>query len=410
VIDSMKSPASPIVLDPLLARQLSRVGATVDGPPSHETWSKLVRSINDHYRHAAEDRALLTRSMEISTSELEELRRRVERQRDQLRIAMLGVSDALAMFEGLARTGVELDRAAIESAKTEFSVRLADAFAVEGDDDDTTAELSGIRTNLVRLADQLIRLLASTAAKAALDRELSVARTVQQLLVPPTETVTGSVLRVASHFQPAAECGGDWWGFYMLPGGRDLVVVGDVMGHGIASAIMTGVAKAACELACHMLGEALAPEELLRLMNVAFCRSAQQRMMMTCCAALFDKDLGIATVAGAGHPFPYLVRDGVVQPIAAQGQPFGAELGAAYEAVDLEIRPKDLFVFYTDGLVERENAPGEQFSERRLRAACQRASSGGAPAVRDSIVQALNDFAGSKSAGDDITLVVSSVP
>jgi phosphoserine phosphatase RsbU/P len=406
----MKSPASPMVLDPLLARQLSRVGATADSPPTEETWAKLVRSINDHYRHAADDRALLTRSMEISTSELEELRRRVERQRDQLRIAMLGVSDALAMFEGLARTGGELDRSMIEAAKTEFSVRLADAFAVEGDDDDTTAELSGIRTNLVRLADQLIRLLMSTAAKAALDRELAVARTVQQLLVPPSETVQGSILKVASHYLPASECGGDWWGFYMLPGGRDLVVIGDVMGHGIASAIMTGAAKASCELGCHVLGEALTPGELLRLMNVAFCRSSQQRMMMSCCAALFDRPAGTVSVAGAGHPFPYLLRDGSLQPLAVQGQPFGADLNAAYDAVTLPLHSRDLFVFFTDGLVERENTAGEQFSERRLRAACQRAYLSGAPAVRDSIVQTLSDFAGPKAAGDDITLVVASAP
>lgn len=405
----MKSQASPIALDPLLARQLSRVGATADAPPTEETWARLVRSINDHYRHAADDRALLTRSMEISTAELDELRRRIERQRDQLRIAMLGVSDALSMFEGLARTGGELDRAAIEGAKTEFSVRLADAFAIEGDDGETTAELSGIRTNLVRLADQLIRLLASTAEKAALDRELAVARTVQQLLVPASDAVTGAVLQVASHFQPASECGGDWWAFHALSGDRDLVVLGDVMGHGIASAIMTGAAKAACELGCHVLGDRLAPGDLLRLMNVAFCRSAQQRMMMSCCAALFDRAAGVVSIAGAGHPFPYLLRDGALTPLAVHGQPFGADPHASYEETELPLRSNDLFVFFTDGLVERESPASEQFSDRRLRAACQRASLLGSAAVRDAVVQALIDFAGPAPAGDDITLVVASV-
>src|SRR5689334_6887341 len=149
----MKSPASALSLDPLLARQIARIGATTEAPPTIEGWAKLLRSINDHYRHMSDDRSLLTRSMELSTAELEQLRVRIERQRDQLRIAMIAVSDALTMFEGLARVGESLDRAAVESAKGEFSVRLAEAFAVEGDDSmDTTAELSGIRTNLVRLA------------------------------------------------------------------------------------------------------------------------------------------------------------------------------------------------------------------------------------------------------------------
>ncbi len=406
----MKSSVAPNALDPLLVRQLTRAGATPESPPDAETWAKIIRSINDHYRHTSDDRALLTRSMEISTSELEELRHRVEKQRDQLRIAMLGVSDALSMFEGLARPGAELDMTRISSAKTEFAVRLADAFAVEGEGDDTTAELSGMRTNLVRLADQLIRLLTSTAEKAALDRELAVARTVQQLLVPPSETVSGAVLSAAGHFQPAAECGGDWWGFYELPEGRDLVVIADVIGHGIASAIMTGVAKAACELSCHMLGPQLTASELLSLMNVAFCKSAQHRMMMTCCAAIFDRTSGVVSIAGAGHPFPYLVRDGMIQLLAVHGQPFGEDLGATYESMELSLNARDLFVFFTDGLIERENEAGEQFAERRLRSACQRAAPLGATAVRDAIVQTCNDFAGSKPAGDDITLVVAGVP
>lgn len=406
----MKSPASPLTLDPLLARQLARAGANAEAPPATEAWLKLLRSINDHYRHAADDRALLTRSMEISTAELDELRRRVEKQRDQLRIAMLGVSDALAMFESLARTEGELEPAMIEGAKTEFSVRLADAFAVEGDAVETTAELSGIRTNLVRLADQLVRLLASTAQKAAIDRELAVARTVQQLLVPAGDSASGSVLHVASHFQPAAECGGDWWGFYRLSAHRDLVVIGDVMGHGIASAIMTGAAKASCELGCHVLGEGLTPGPLLRLMNVAFCRSAQQRMMMSCCAAVFDRASATVSIAGAGHPFPYLLREGGVAPITVHGQPFGADPTAVYEETHVPLHGRDLFVFFTDGLIERENGAGDQFSDRRFRAACQRASGYGAPAVRDAVVQTLNDFAGPIPAGDDITLVVCNVP
>jgi serine phosphatase RsbU (regulator of sigma subunit) len=390
---------------------MSRVGATAETPPTQEGWLKLIRTINDHYRHVSEDRALLTRSMELSTAELDGLRQRVEKQRDQLRIAMVAVSDALTMFEGLARAGNSIDRTAIDAAKTEFSVRLADAFAVEGDDiDGTTAELTGIRTNLVKLADQLIRLLTDTAAKAALDRELAVARTVQQLLVPPTETVTGTTLHLASHFQPASECGGDWWGFYQLPGGRDLVVIGDVTGHGVAAAIMTGVAKAACELLCHTWGAELTTAELLRLMNVAFCRSAQQRVMMSCCAAMFEPGSGIVSLASAGHPFPYLIREGYVQPLAVRGQPFGASLDATYEPLELPFHPRDMFVWFTDGVIERENEAGELFSERRLRAACQRAHAGGAAAVRDAVVQALSDFAGGRSAGDDITFVAGAVP
>jgi serine phosphatase RsbU (regulator of sigma subunit) len=220
----------------------------------------------------------------------------------------------------------------------------------------------------------------------------------------------GTSLRLASHFQPASECGGDWWGFYSLPGGRDLVVVGDVTGHGVAAAIMTGVAKAACELLCHTWGAELTSAELLRLMNVAFCRSAQQVIITRCCAAMFEPGSGIVSLASAGHPFPYLIREGYVQPLAVRGQPFGASLDATYEPLELPFHARDMFVWFTDGVIERENEAGELFSERRLRAACQRGHAGGAESIRDSVVQALNDFAGGRSAGDDITLVAGAVP
>lgn len=404
----MKDRGSLTALDALLTRQLTRVGAAPETVPTPEGWLKLLRSVNDHYRHMEQDRSLLTRSMEISTVELTALRERVERQRDQLRIAMTAVSDALHMFDGLA-SAETLDPASVEAAKEQFSVRLADAFAVEGDDLDTTREFSGIRANLVRLAEQLIRLLTHTAAKVAMDRELAVARTVQQLLVPSADTVSGQVLRVASHFQPASECGGDWWGVYQLPHGRELVVIGDVTGHGIASAIMTGVAKAACELACHTLGGELTAGQLLGLMNVAFCKSAQQRVMMSCCASVFDPRTNTLFFANAGHPFPYLIRDGAVKALTVQGEPLGASLDAAYETTGIPFQSSDLFVWFTDGVVEAENEAGEQFSERRLRALCQRTASRGAVSVRDAVVQGLNDFTGRRSAGDDVTLVTGSV-
>jgi len=187
------------------------------------------------------------------------------------------------------------------------------------------------------------------------------------------------------------------------------VVVGDVTGHGIASAIMTGVAKAACELACHTLGGELTAGQLLGLMNVAFCKSAQQRVMMSCCASLFESTTSKVFFANAGHPFPYLVRDGVVKPITVMGEPLGASLDASYETTDIPFQSSDLFVWFTDGVVEAENEAGEQFSERRLRALCQRTAPRGSVSVRDAVVQGLNDFTGRRRAGDDVTLVTGSV-
>ena len=396
-------------LDPVLVRQLKKAGLLEPSSvPSAEVWAKFLAAVNDHYRHLNDDRALLTRSMELSTNEMEELRRRVEGQRDQLSSIVDAIAEALGLFGGIVQKDQDANSVAtgLEYAKTEFRTRLAELFSDEGSD---SQQISGIRTNLVRLADQLIRLLAETAERASVKKELEVARAVQNLLVPVEDVMDRTYLRVAGHFQPASECGGDWWGVYDLPDGRVLTIIGDATGHGISSAIITGAAKAACDLACNVTQGRLSPSDLLKMMNSAIHETARRQIMMTCVAGVFDPNTRTLTVANAGHHFPYHVRDGQLRPIMVHGQPLGASSGSTYESTTVPFTSNDLFVWYTDGIVECENDRGEQFTEKKLRAVCQRTAPGGARTVRDAVVDAVSSFQKPGSQSDDMTLVVASV-
>lgn len=401
-------------LDPVLLRQLKRAGLLeATAAPSSEVWTKFLASVNEHYRHLNDDRALLTRSMDLSTTEMEELRQRVVAQRDQLTGLVEAIASALGMFGGIithetTSGGTETSMGGLESAKAEFRARLAALFA----DDSATGDsdtISGIRTNLVNLADQLIRLLSETAEKASLKKELEVARVVQNLLVPSEDVMERPFLDIAGHFQPASECGGDWWAVYDLPDNRVLTLIGDVTGHGISSAIITGAAKAACDLACHITKGRLSPSELLAMMNAAIYETARRQIMMTCVASVFDPQRRTLTVANAGHHFPFHIRGGQMKALAAQGAPLGAAKDSTYEATTVTFAPGDVLVWFTDGVVETENDAGEQFSEKRLRAICQRVANTGARGVRDAVVQAVTSFKQLRPQIDDITLVVASI-
>ncbi len=395
-------------LDPVLFRQLKKAGLLESSSvPSPEIWAKFLSAVNEHYRHLNDDRALLTRSMELSTSEMDELRQRVEQQRDQLSAIVDAIADALGLFSGIVHEeGAISVSSGLEYAKSEFRSRLALLFNDETSD---SQQISGIRTNLVNLADQLIRLIAETAERASVKKELEVARAVQSLLVPTEDVMDRPYLHLAGHFQPASECGGDWWGVYDLPGGRVLTVIGDATGHGISSAIITGAAKAACDLACNVTQGQLSPSDLLKMMNSAIHETGRRQIMMTCVASMFDPATKTLTVANAGHHFPYQVRDGQLRPIMAHGQPLGAASGSTYESTSVPFASNDLFVWFTDGIVECENDRGEQFSEKKLRAVCQRAASSGARAVRDAVVEAVKSFKKPGPQSDDMTLVVASV-
>lgn len=398
-------------LDPVLMRQLKRAGLLEPSSiPTHEVWTKFIAAVNDHYRHLNDDRALLTRSMELSTGEMEDLRKRVEAQRDQLTSVVNAIAEALGLFGGIVgQEGYGADAKNLEYAKSEFRTRLAALFAEDTPTQDSET-VSGIRTNLVNLADQLIRLLSETAEKASLKKELEVARVVQNLLVPNESVLERPFITVAGHFQPASECGGDWWAVYDLPDNRVLTLVGDVTGHGISSAIITGAAKAACDLACHVTSGRLTASELLAMMNAAIYETARRQIMMTCVASIFDPQKRTLTIANAGHPFPFQIHNGQVRPLASQGQPLGASKDSVYEPVTVSFAPNDVLVWFTDGVVESENEWNEQFTEKRLRAVCQRVASSGARGVRDAVVDALKSFSRSDRAQlDDITLVVASI-
>ncbi|XXT19043.1 PP2C family protein-serine/threonine phosphatase [Sorangium sp. So ce429] len=415
-------------IDPLLARQLRRLGLEdLSEPPDRETWSKVVARISEHYRHVADDRSLLTRSLDLSTNEMGALHRQLLAERDRLRSVVVAIGDALTLFHDAANSQVEPSMplevtSTISTAKRRFASKLSELLSLgsaaqggagagagdagAGGSDEAINE---VRVQLVALGDRLVQLLYDTAERASLKKQLEVARAVQQMLVPGDDVIERRSLRLASHFQPAAECGGDWWTFHDLPDGKLLTVIGDVTGHGISSAIITGAAKAACDVARTFGGEALSAEQVLRVMNCSIFEAGKQRYLMTCAACIFDPEARSLTVANAGHPFPYLVRNNTVRQIASQGSPLGAASSAEYTSSTVLLEGGDALLWFTDGVTECENAEGEQFSERRLRALFQSVATCAPEEARDAIVTAVTRFRGERPLDDDMTLVVARV-
>ena len=401
--------------DPLLVRQLTRLGLEdLDEPPSREAWPKVLARISDHYRAIADDRALLARSLELSTAEMTQLQVRVATERDRLRGVVTAIGDALTAFHDVAnsRSGVEITRSkqdvtgSITLAKRRFSARLAEIFPLEAESDELIDE---IRTNFLYLGDQLVQLLHEMSEKASLKEQLEVARVVQQMLVPAKDVIVRPFVRLAGYFHPASECGGDWWTAHDLPDEKVLTVIGDVTGHGIASAIITGAAKAACDLARTFTSGRITPGALLEMMNCCIYEAGKQKLMMTCTASIFDPATRSLTIANAGHHFPYLVRRGALRQLISHGSPLGAASTSEYPAATVQLEAGDAILWFTDGVTECENAEREQFTERRLRALFQSAADAGPERVRAAIVEAIGAFSRGQPQADDITFVVASV-
>jgi phosphoserine phosphatase RsbU/P len=224
--------------------------------------------------------------------------------------------------------------------------------------------------------------------------------------VPAEDVIERPLVTLAGYYEPAAACGGDWWTVHDLPEGKVLTLIGDVTGHGIASAILTGAAKAACDLARVVYKGKISCGNLLQLMNAAIYEAAKRQRMMTCVASILDPATRTVTVANAGHSFPLLVRRGTIRPLMSEGAPLGAAPAADYQASQVPVEPGDVLVWFTDGVTECENEGHEQFTERRLRALCLRVSQEDPWGIRDAISRELGAFTGGRPPADDMTFVV----
>ncbi|MCB9686578.1 MAG: serine/threonine-protein phosphatase [Alphaproteobacteria bacterium] len=412
-------------LDPVLSRQLRKLSLdALDHPPDLAAFQALIRRINDSYKRYGEDRDLLSRSLELSTQEMTTLHSQLQEQRDKMEQVVIAVGDALSVFYDIARektdsgTGSSDVTGMLTLAKRRFASRMSELFGAEqaaSSWEEATlathshASIEGIRRSFLGLADQLASLLQQTVQVAAIRKELEVAGAVQQMLLPFEDTLSRPHLLLAASFVPAAECGGDWWTAHDLPDGRTLVLIGDVTGHGASSAIVTGVAKGACDVARRLLGPSLEPDQLLTSINAAIYEAGKQRYMMSALAAVVDADGRGMTVANAGHAFPYLVRRRELQQLVVRGSPLGAVADAEFHSTRVALERDDTLVFFTDGVTECEAPDGSQFSDRRLRQLCGDLSHLAPPDIRTEILRSLQRFRGSQPALDDVTFVIGRV-
>jgi serine phosphatase RsbU (regulator of sigma subunit) len=271
-------------------------------------------------------------------------------------------------------------------------------------------EIGLLGENFNYMADQIAILLQQTAEKARIEQELEVAKTIQETLVPRPDLVDRGPLRFAGFYQPAAQTGGDWWTWHELASGKILIVIGDVTGHGVPSAMITAAAKAACDVARHVHGDDVTVTRLLEIMNHAIWQSAQRRFVMTCFASIVDPRQRTITYANAGHNFPYLYRGGEGKgefgSLMIRGNRLGDDPTSRYEAKTTGLVPGDVLIWYTDGIVECENEAGEEYSEKRFRASVRRAAALDASDMRDAIVGEAAAFFGAAPRKDDITMIV----
>jgi hypothetical protein len=215
---------------------------------------------------------------------------------------------------------------------------------------DVTA-LQNSRTAIDRLRDQL-----RTREMTAL-AEHRLAGQLQHMIQPvPREPFGLPGLLVRAGYLPAEstiQVGGDWYHAQPLPDGRVLLAVGDMAGHGLAAA--SGMAHLRFSLIAWLSIGIDQPAELLAHLN-RLC--VQLGLTGTAVLGVYAPGPRTLTWGRAGHSPPLLARSGAAHGLALPpGLLLGAEPAAAYGTLTEQLKPDDLLLLYTDGLVERRGGP-----------------------------------------------------
>jgi sigma-B regulation protein RsbU (phosphoserine phosphatase) len=131
---------------------------------------------------------------------------------------------------------------------------------------------------------------------------------------------------------------------------------------------------------------------------------------VTMLMAVWDDSNQTLQIANAGSVQPVFVSTGAegieVKTIRAEGFPLGLFSGAEYEEFTLSTRPGDLIVFFSDGIIDAENAEGEMFGDDRLNNVLRAQQHATATATVDAILKAVEDFQSGTDHFDDETIVV----
>jgi len=187
----------------------------------------------------------------------------------------------------------------------------------------------------------------------------------QRAVLPDLASVDLSGYEVANQYSPAGrtEVGGDFYDAVGLPDGRLAIVVGDVMGRGVAAA--AGMAQMRSAVRAYLAVEPT-PEVVLRLLDQLFDTYSFSQLV-TMVLVLIDPEHDELVVVNAGHPPPVILRaDGGVEQLPyAHGAPLGAPTGRRH-AVTVPFHAGDTILAFTDGLIERREEDIDQGQSRLL--------------------------------------------
>ncbi len=264
----------------------------------------------------------------------------------------------------------------------------------------SVAAQTGLALDNARL---IAAVAAETAKREVLNREMEIAREVQQRLFPQTlPPVEG--LEYAGACRPALGVGGDYYDFLALSGGRLGIAIGDVSGKGVPAALL--MASLQASVRGQAQGGSANLAGLMETVNRLVFDASPANRYATFFYAEYEAGARRLRYVNAGHNPPMLFRCADLLRLETGGPVVGMFRAARYEEGEVQLEPGDTLVLFTDGISESMNGADDEWGEDELAQATRRLLGQPAAETIARIMEAADRFAAGGPQHDDMTLVV----
>lgn len=240
------------------------------------------------------------------------------------------------------------------------------------------------------------------AAQKKLGLELDLARKVQMALMPRPPKPRG-LLKLAVKYKPANKLGGDVYDFYRLDNNRLGVLVADISGHGVNSAMLSGMIKT---LAAPMSLAVLEPGELLASLDAALEKYFPEGYFCTGFYLIADEETGLIRFSGVGHPAAVVAGPNGVRLLESNPGLLGIGMVDGTAGDSDRLAPGESMVIYTDGLPDAMDPADVAFGTERITKVLSENYTKEPAAILEAMEQAVNAHVAPGSAADDINLVL----
>ncbi|HEX9251935.1 MAG TPA: PP2C family protein-serine/threonine phosphatase, partial [Ignavibacteriaceae bacterium] len=267
-------------------------------------------------------------------------------------------------------------------------------------------ELLNAAANQIAISLENARLYQSESEKIKIERDLDLARKIQQGLLPKCiPNLSG--LDICGEMIPAMQVGGDYYDLIQLSGTKLFVAVGDVSGKGLSASLYMTKLQTMIQISTKA---SASPKEILIEINKRLYESIERSWFITMTLALFDTEAKTVKFCRAGHMPLLTANNGTVESIKTEGIGLGLEKGEVFDRtlqeVEIKIKPNQIFAFFSDGITEAMNENDELFGEDKLNEILKGKSYNRSSEIMNKVWSEVNNFRGSAQPNDDMTMVI----